>query len=86
MIVVDDGSRDEIETVMERYTADPRVCYVKNPKNLGRREAATGAWPWPEDSMWLFWILMTAGRRASWKNSCGSWKIREACCAVPGGN
>ena len=35
VIVVDDGSRDEIETVMERYTAEPRVCYVKNPKNLG---------------------------------------------------
>ena len=35
VIVVDDGSRDEIETVMERYIADPRVCYVKNPKKSG---------------------------------------------------
>lgn len=35
LLVIDDQSPDELETVMAKYQADPRVIYVKNSERLG---------------------------------------------------
>ncbi len=35
LIVINDQSPDCLDEVMERYSDDPRVCYVKNERNLG---------------------------------------------------
>jgi len=51
IIVVDDGSTDATPQVMEAYTADPRVRYLRQPENRGVAaarnagiRAASGAW------------------------------------------
>ncbi len=38
IIVIDDGSTDNLDEVMERYRDNPALCYVKNEKNLGAAE------------------------------------------------
>ena len=35
VIVIDDGSTDNTDEVMQKYASDPRVAYYKNPVNLG---------------------------------------------------
>ena len=35
IIVINDCSPDNMDTVMEQYTSDPRIIYVKNEKNMG---------------------------------------------------
>lgn len=35
ILVIDDGSRDNLDQVMERYRSEPRVRYLKNEKNIG---------------------------------------------------
>lgn len=35
VLVLDDGSRDNLDQVMKGYGSDPRVRYFKNEKNLG---------------------------------------------------
>lgn len=35
ILVIDDGSRDNLDQVMQDYVKDPRVRYLKNEKNLG---------------------------------------------------
>lgn len=35
LIVVDDGSKDNTDEVMEKYKTDPRITYLRNEKNLG---------------------------------------------------
>lgn len=35
LIVLNDCSADDLDQVMEKYAADPRVRYVKNERNLG---------------------------------------------------
>ncbi len=38
VLVINDCSRDDLDGLMERYQADPRVRYLKNEKNLGVAE------------------------------------------------
>lgn len=35
IIVIDDGSRDDLDRVMEAYRDNPALSYVKNEKNMG---------------------------------------------------
>ena len=35
VLVIDDGSTDDIDTVMQAYENEDRVTYLKNPENLG---------------------------------------------------
>lgn len=35
ILVINDGSRDNLDEVMEAYRQEPRVCYLKNAKNMG---------------------------------------------------
>ena len=35
VIVIDDGSEDNIDEVMEQYKKEKRIIYLKNPRNLG---------------------------------------------------
>lgn len=35
ILVINDGSRDNLDKVMERYKDEPRIRYLKNEKNLG---------------------------------------------------
>lgn len=35
LLVINDGSPDQLDAVMEHYTSDPRVRYLKNESNLG---------------------------------------------------
>lgn len=35
IVVIDDGSTDEIDRVIRRYAEDPRVRFLKNEKNIG---------------------------------------------------
>ena len=35
MIIVDDQSTDNTDQVVQKYLSDPRISYIKNPKNLG---------------------------------------------------
>ena len=36
LYIVDDGSRDDTESVVSPYLADPRVCYIRNSVNRGK--------------------------------------------------
>lgn len=36
LLVCDDGSTDETAQVMERYTPDPRIRYLRHPENIGK--------------------------------------------------
>lgn len=35
IVIIDDGSKDNTDEVMEKYLSDPRISYHKNPVNLG---------------------------------------------------
>lgn len=35
ILVIDDGSKDNLDQVMERYRREPRIHYLKNEKNIG---------------------------------------------------
>ena len=35
ILVIDDGSRDNLDQVMKRYQSEPRIRYLKNEKNIG---------------------------------------------------
>lgn len=35
ILVIDDGSKDNLDQVMERYQGEPRIRYLKNEKNIG---------------------------------------------------
>ncbi len=35
ILVINDGSKDNLDQVMERYQNDSRVCYLKNEHNMG---------------------------------------------------
>lgn len=38
IIVIDDGSTDNLDEVMEQYRDNPALCYVKNKENIGVAE------------------------------------------------
>ncbi|MGN0976925.1 MAG: glycosyltransferase family 2 protein [Faecousia sp.] len=38
ILVIDDGSRDNLDQVMRRYRSEPRIRYLKNEANLGVAE------------------------------------------------
>ena len=45
IIVIDDGSKDHLDQVMEKYTHLPQVLYLKNPHNMGVAETRNkGIW------------------------------------------
>ena len=45
IIVIDDGSKDNLDQVMEKYTKLPQVLYLKNPHNMGVAETRNkGIW------------------------------------------
>ena len=35
ILVIDDGSKDNLDQVMERYRCEPKIRYLKNEKNIG---------------------------------------------------
>ena len=69
MIIVDDCSTDDTESVVQKYCQDdPRVCYYKMPVNSGTAMARTR--DLQMDSIWLSVTVTICGLRINWKSSC----------------
>ena len=60
IIVIDDGSGDNLEQVLETYRDNPAFSFIKNKTNLGA--AGTKLWPWRKADMSRFWMPMITGQ------------------------
>lgn len=62
IIVIDDGSGDNLEQVLETYRDNPAFLLLKIRQIWVRPEAGTKVWPWRKADMSRFWMPMITGQ------------------------
>ena len=66
IIIIDDCSKDNLQSHILRYADNPQITYVRNERNMGVSASRNRGIEWQRERILPFWTRMTSGCPTSW--------------------